>query len=69
MTTAKPLQIYVIRFPSARSSSAASSARILANAGELLGVRHLRLWLDGEMVADFPRIDGYHVEAVSADDQ
>ena len=59
--------MYVVRFHPTSSGETVPPARVPADTPQLLSVSALRLWLNGELIADFPRIQGYHIEKIPSE--
>ena len=60
----KRLHIYVVQFHPTSSGEPVPPARVPADTGQFLSVSALRLSLDGQVIADFPRIKGFHKENI-----
>ena len=65
--TPKPLKMYVVRCHPTRSAKPVPRARVPADTPHLLSVSTLRLWLDGEVIAEFRRIQGFHAENIPSE--
>ena len=65
--TTNPLRMYVVQLHPKRFGEPVPPARVPADTAQLLSVSALRLWLDGEVIADFPRIQGYHTENIRSE--